>query len=104
MTPQLQPQPLSHSTITNLQRPVLRLIALGHSHKEIAAILGIAKSAVFSRIREVSYKFPGVNPIHYPLLAYREGVVTWDELCERIPPFQDCKERKRNRRFIFGGT
>lgn len=87
MTPQFS----LRGTITEAQHHVLRYIALGHSHKEISSILGIEESAVESRIRDVRLKFPGINPIHLPLLAYREGVIGWDELWGKLPPFRGKK-------------
>lgn len=82
-------------TITSRQRPILRMIAFGKTQKEIANELGIADSAVGSRIRDVRLKFPGIEPIHLPLLAYREGVVTLEELMKLLPPFRGTRDRRK---------
>jgi DNA-binding CsgD family transcriptional regulator len=68
----------SESVLTNREREVLAMVAMGHSSALIAAALGVATSTVESHVRHCLDKLGARNRAHAIALGLRAGEISLD--------------------------
>jgi DNA-binding NarL/FixJ family response regulator len=54
---------------------VLRLIADGHSNKEIAALLSVTEDAVKSQVRNILAKLGADDRTHAAMIGLKRGII-----------------------------
>jgi DNA-binding NarL/FixJ family response regulator len=74
------PDQSNKPTLTDREFEILKLIAMGHSNKEIAATLGIATSTVEWHVHTILQKLGAANRVQAVVIAMRLGCIAAEDI------------------------
>ena len=69
------PEHAAEETLSPAEVRVLRLIADGHSNKEIAALLSVTEDAVKGQVRNILAKLGANDRTHAAMIGLKRGII-----------------------------